>query len=35
MSFNDDGEVLLIPQAVIDHRWIKQGAQIVEESLIH
>jgi hypothetical protein len=34
-SFNDDGEVLLIPQAVIDHRWIKQGAQIVEESLVH
>jgi hypothetical protein len=34
-SFNDDGEVLLIPQAVIDHHWIKQGAQIVEESLVH
>jgi hypothetical protein len=34
-SFNDDGEVLLTPQAVIDHRWIKQGAQIVEESLVH
>jgi hypothetical protein len=34
-SFNDDEEVLMIPQAVIDHRWIKQGAQIVEESLVH
>jgi len=34
-SFSDDGEVLLTPQAVIDHRWIKQGAQIVEESLVH
>jgi hypothetical protein len=34
-SFNDDGEVLLIPQTVIDHRWIKQGAQIIEESLVH
>jgi len=34
-SFSDDGEVLLTPQVVIDHRWIKQGAQIVEESLVH
>jgi hypothetical protein len=34
-SFNEDGEVLLIPQAAIDHRWIKQGAQIIEESLVH
>jgi len=34
-SFSEDREVLLTPQAVIDHRWIKQGAQIVEESLVH
>ena len=34
-SFNDDGEVLLIPQVVLDHRWVKQGAQIVKESLVH
>ena len=34
-SFSEDREVLLTPQVVIDHRWIKQGAQMVEESLVH
>jgi len=34
-SFSEDREVLLTPQAVIDHCWIKQGAEIVEESLVH
>ena len=34
-SFSEDGEVILTPQAVIDHRWIKQGARIVKESLVH
>jgi len=34
-SFNEDVEVILTPQAIIDHRWIKQGARIVEESLVH
>ena len=34
-SFSEDREVLLTPQVVIDHHWIKQGAQMVEESLVH
>lgn len=34
-SFNNDGIVILTPQAILDHCWIKQRAQIVEESLVH
>lgn len=33
--FTDEGIVMLKPRAILDHRWIKQGAQIIEESLVH
>ena len=33
--FTDDGVVILTPQTILDHRWIKQGAQIIKGSLVH
>lgn len=33
--FTDEGIVMLKPRAILDRRWRKQGAQIIEESLVH
>lgn len=31
--FTDGGVVLLEPQTILDYRWIKQGTELIEESL--
>ncbi|KAF2283259.1 hypothetical protein GH714_043611 [Hevea brasiliensis] len=31
---DDDGDVLMEPEAVLDTRWVKKGSQFVEQSLI-
>ena len=33
--FTDDEVAILTPQTILDHRWIKQGAQIIKGSLVH
>lgn len=30
----DEGNLLLEPEAILDHRWIHQGSKLMEESLI-
>lgn len=32
--FTDEGAVLLEPQTILDYRWVKQGPQLIEESLV-
>jgi len=32
--FTDEGVIFLEPQAILDYRWIKQGTQLIKESLV-
>ncbi|KAA8538316.1 hypothetical protein F0562_027861 [Nyssa sinensis] len=33
--FTDDGVIHLEPHTILNTRWVKQGAQLIEESLVH
>jgi hypothetical protein len=31
---SDDGEIILEPKTLIDHRWVKQGGKFLAKSLV-
>lgn len=31
---SDEGEIILEPEAILDHRWVKQGGKFITESLV-
>ena len=31
---SDEGEIILEPEAILDHRWVKQGGKFLAKSLV-